>query len=246
MRKTLLIAISLVISCSAFSQTDDEPWLRPKAADYPVIIEMAASCEGFAPSSFKLMEKSEGDLNGDGKPDCVAVFIGTDKRFQNKNEGLGEEVFDTNPRILTVGFGAVGGGFKLHTQNNNFIVSAETPTQTEPFQGITIEKGVLKFVFEEFYSAGSWTSGSRRYTFRYQNGEITLIGVEKTAVHRASGDIETRSYNFMTGKMSIDKGHISDDGTGKVRWRKFTLKPLPTLRNVKPMFNWEIEKDVFI
>lgn len=245
MRKTLLIAIHLVLVCSAMSQDEDERWPRPKASDYPTVASTSATCSGFAPSKWTQMALATGDLNGDGRADCAAVFAGTDSRFLHKNDGFGSETFDTNPRILVIAF-ADNGGFRLVEQNNTFIISAESPVMTEPFQEVTIEKGILRFLFEEFYSAGSWGMANRKYAFRYQNGEMTLIGVDKTETRRNTGDLEIRSYNLSTGQMTIETGHISDDGKGKVRRRAFRVRPLPTLKTVKPMLTWEIEKDVII
>lgn len=245
MRILLLTAFLLASAVPAFAQTDDEPWARPKAADYPTIAEFASKCNDFKPAGWKAVSSASGDLNGDGRADCAAVFQGTDKRFHYRNAGLGSDVLDTNPRILIVSF-AEKEGFRLIEQNNTFIISAESPTMTEPFQEMTIKKGVLKFLFEEFYSAGSWGMSNRKYTFRFQNGEMTLIGVEKTEMRRNTGELEIRSYNFSTGRMTVETGSISDDGKGKVRRKAFRIRPLPTLKTVEPMLTWEIEKDVII
>ncbi|MBK9164080.1 MAG: VCBS repeat-containing protein [Acidobacteria bacterium] len=246
MRKTLL-ALSLMIFVSgAAAQDEDYPWKIPTAEDYPALVQTAATCNGFTPRNWTVMASAEGDLNKDGRPDCVLVLKGTDRRFIYKNDGLGSEEFDTNPRVLAVAFADAKGGFRLHVQNNSFIVMSDSPTMTEPFQDVSIKRGVLTFIFEEFYSAGSWSMSNRTYKFRYQNGEMTLIGVDKTSVQRNTGDIETRSYNLSTQRMTIEVGNISDDGQGKITRKAIRVRPLPTLRNVKPMFTWTIEKDVVL
>ena len=235
--------MTLILVSVAAAQDDDYPWKMPTPADYPALAETAAACSGFTPKDWTVMATAEGDLNKDGRPDCVLVLKGTDRRFIYKNEGFGSEEFDTNPRVLAVAFADLKGGFRLHVQNNAFIVMPDSPTMTEPFQDVSIRRGVLTFIFEEFYSAGSWSMGNRTYKFRFQNGEMTLIGVDKTSVQRNTGDIETRSYNLSTQRMTIDVGNISDDGKGKITRKAIRVSPLPTLRNVKPMFTWAIEKD---
>jgi hypothetical protein len=248
MKKLLLTGILLLIPANLIAQSeDDNPWQTPKAADYPAIVASAAPCEGFAPKDWTVTAKVEGDLNGDKLADCVLIVRGTDKKFLNKNEGLGTDVFDTNPRVLVIAFRkADGTGFTLAEQNNRFIIASDSPTMTEPFQEAAINKGVLTFGFEEFYSAGSWGMSNRKYMFRYQSGEFVLIGVDHTSVNRGSGEIEIRSYNLSTGKVESEKGNISDDKKGKITRRKLRIDPKPTLKTIKPMLTWEIEKDVII
>lgn len=246
MKKTLQTLIILAFVSVVTAQDSDDPWKTPTSADYPVLTQSAQTCDAFAPVAWEVMATASGDLNADGIPDCVAVMKGTDRRFIHKNEGLGSDEFDTNARILAVAFAEGDGGFRLHVQNNSFIISAGAPTLTEPFQEVTVEKGILTFLFEEFYSAGSWSMGNQKYKFRYQNNEMTLIGVDQTSVKRNTGDSVTRSYNLSTGRMTVETGHISSVGKGRLERRKFRVRPLPTLRNVKPMFTWKIEKDVII
>jgi hypothetical protein len=245
MKNVLLIFFVLLSGPFAFSQTDDDPWTWPKSADYPQIAKRAGTCEGFMPTDWEQIAMAKGDLNADGKQDCAAVFKGRNKRFLFKNDGLGEDAFDTNPRVLIVAL-AGDHGYRLEEQNNKFIVPAGWPTMFEPFQEIEIANGVLTFHFEEFYSAGSWTAGNRKYVFRFQNGEMTLIGVDVTKWTRNTGETTTHSYNLSTGRMTIETGNIGDDGKGKVRRRPFRIRPLPTLKTVKPMLTWEIEKDIII
>lgn len=246
MRKTLLALTLLIFVSVAAAQDDEFPWKVPTPADFPALAETAATCSGFSPNNWTVMASAEGDLNTDQRPDCVLVLKGNDSRFIYKNDGLGSEKFDTNPRILAVAFAEGDKGFRLHVQNNSFIVMADSPTMSEPFQDVSIKGGILTFIFEEFYSAGSWSMSNRTYKFRFQNGEMTLIGVDMTSVQRNTGDIETRSYNLSTQRMTIEVGNIGDDGKGKTTRKAIRVRPLPTLKNVKPMFTWTIEKGVVL
>ncbi len=246
MKKLLIIEILLITTLNLFAQSDaDNKWLNPQLADYPVIANEAAKCQDFVLEKWTVMSKVESDLNGDNLADCVLVIKGAEKKFIFANEGLGTSEFDTNPRILVIAFRR-SSGYTLVEQNNHFIVAPDQPTMTEPFQEVAVKNGVLTFIFEEFYSAGSWGMSNRKYKFRYGKDEFVLIGVDKTDVNRATGEIETRSYNFSTKKVKTDSGHISDDGTGKVRWRNFNLSPKRTIKTVEPPMTWEIEKDVII
>jgi hypothetical protein len=70
--------------------------------------------------------------------------------------------------------------------------------------------------------------------------------VDHTSVNRGSGETESRSYNLSTGKVESEKGNISDDKKGKITRRTLRIDPKPTLKTIKPMLTWEIEKDFII
>lgn len=241
MRLILVIGFSLSLLGLAVGQDDDEPWVWPTGSDYPAISASSDSCEGFLPVGWKVLGKAEGDLNKDKNPDCVLIVQGNSDKFRYKNDELGGAIFDTNPRVLIIAFKDEG-GFRLVEQNNKFIISSAWPTMTEPFQEVAIAKGVLTILFEEFYSAGSWGMSNTKYTFRFQGGDFALIGLDKTSLHRATGDLETRSYNFSTSKLKIETGNIGDDGKGKITWKTFRVRPLKTLKTLPRMLEWEIEK----
>lgn len=242
---SLAFFIVIILAVVAAGQDDEDPWNRPGADDYPRISDSAKTCRGFAPKGWRVMKIAEGDLNQDRRSDCVLIVRGRNAKFVYKNDGFGTREFDTNPRILIIAFRDAG-GFRLAEQNNSFIINADSPTMTEPFQDLEIKNGVLRFYFEEFYSMGTYFMAARKYVFRFQEGEFVLIGAEKTETHRATGEIETRSYNFSTGKMSIENGRIDDDGRGKVRWASAPSIEKKTLKTVPPPMTWEIEPDYFL
>lgn len=248
MKKYLFLLLVMFAAASVWAQDDEEdvPWNIPNEADHPVVRTASPTCQGFAPKGFRVVEKAEGDLNGDRLADCVLVIQGTDKKFLYKNEGFGSPEFDTNPRILVIAFRNKNGGYTLKEQSNTLIALPNAPNMTEPFQEAKIVSGVLHILIEEFYSAGSWSMSNRTYKFRYQNNEFELIGLDHTYVRRNTGEITTRSYNFSTGKAIRNDSTIDDDGKGKETRYNFKLDPLKTLKTVPPPFTWEIEEDVII
>lgn len=234
-------------AATAFAQDDDNhPWNIPQKTDYPSIKTASPTCQEFAPDTFTLVDKVEGDLNGDRLADCVLVLRGTSEKFLYKNEGFGTPEFDTNPRILIIAFRNKSGGYSLKEQSNTIVALPIAPNMEEPFQEVKIEKGVLHAIVTEFYSAGSWTMTNRTYKFRFQNDDLELIGLEYTNVRRNTGEIVTRSYNFSTGKAIKNEGRVDDDGKGKETRYDFKLRPLITLKNLPSPFTWQIEEDVLI
>jgi hypothetical protein len=237
----VLIILFLLLSFAAVSAQD---FVVPTASDYPPLPKEASKCEDFAPKNWQIMSKTPGDLNNDRAADCVLVIRNTDAKFLNKNDGLGTEIYDTNPRILVILFKNVEKNlYQLAKQSNSFIVTPDSPTMSEPFQEASIKNGVLQLSFEQWSSAGSWSMAQMSYKFRFQNGDFVLIGADKTESMRNTGEMETRSYNFLTKKVRIETGNFSSDKKGKVRWKAFKLEKLKTFDTFKAPFDWEIEPD---
>lgn len=240
MKKLLLTLILLCGSTAIFGQ-DEFP--MPKKSDYPELPKTATKPADFIPKGWMIMGEAEGDLNGDKRQDTVLVIKGTDPKFITKHDGLGESPFDTNPRMLAILFWE-NDQYKLVQQSTSFIAMADYPTMSEPFQAVKITSGVLQFDFEMFMSAGGWGMSNQNYKFRYQNGKFELIGADKTDVQRNTGEMESRSYNFVTGKVKLTSGKTSSDKQ-KVTWKTYK-KPLQTFDTLPKPFEWEIEKDYFL
>lgn len=243
--KEKLLTITIILLAVTFINAQEE-WVTPTKADYPKIKQKGNTVNSFVPRNWKIIGKAFGDLNKDKKSDAVLVLRGNYAKFRNKNEnGLGREVFDTNPQILVILFrNKSGKGYRLAEQNNRFIIQADGPTMSEPFQKVSIKRGVIKFDFENWYSAGSWSAFYVSYKFRYQNSNFVMIGADKTAQIRNTGEEELRSYNFLTQKRQIVKTDPETEKK-KVSWKSIKLETVPTLRTIIP-FQWEIEDDYWI
>ncbi len=85
------------------------------------------------------------------------------------------------------------------------------------------------------------------YKFKYTNREFALIGADKKEFMRNSGEMEARSYNFLTNKMSVTTGNEFDDKEKKkVKWKTYKIDKLKTFRTFVKPFDWEIERDYFL
>lgn len=244
MNKILIVLLLLLNFAVAFGQED---FTMPTESDYPQLRKEAAKCEDFVPKNWEIVSKVSGDLNKDKAPDCVLVIKGKDAKFLNKNEGLGSDIFDTNPRMLVIAFKIPAKNiYELAKQSNSFIVIPDSPVMSEPFQKAAIKNGVLQLDFEQWSSAGSWEAAQMSYKFRFQNGDFALIGADKTESARNTGETETRSYNFLTGKVRIETGNFTSNKKGKVAWKNLKLAKLKTFDTFKAPFDWEIEPDFYI
>jgi hypothetical protein len=238
------ILLTLIFLCGLQTAYGQQEFAMPQTADYPAIAENGAKTSDFIPQNWKTLGEAKGDLNGDKIPDAAFVIQGTDPKFIAKNEGLGTDTFDTNPRMLLILFGA-SDGYKLAEKSTTFVAFSDYPTMEEPFDSIEIKNGVLQIKQHIFMSAGGWGTSNYTYKLRYQDGDFALIGADTTSVQRNTGEMESRSYNFLTRKVKISKGRIDNDKE-KVSFRNFKLTKLQTLKNYPKAFEWEVEKDFSI
>jgi hypothetical protein len=181
---------------------------------YPRLAASAASAAAFVPDGWKLEKSAEGDLNRDGKADLVLLLRMNDPKnvLANHNQ-LGEDPFDSNPRILAAAF-ADGAGYKLVLQNHTLIPRRVDPVVSDPIgnsKAVAIERGALFVRLYFFMSAGGWTSFNSAYRFRYQNGAFELIGFDRFTTERNSGETYDVSINYSTGKVEIATGNIESD-----------------------------------
>jgi hypothetical protein len=245
MKKLFFAAVLLFAAQITFAQED---FIFPKDSDYPTLKAEGSKLEDFVPKDWEIMDKTFGDLNGDGQADCVIVVNGTDKKFIQKNEGLGMDPFDTNPAILAVLFKDKV-GYRLALQNNEIAYPPEGPTASYPFSAMSIKRQVLEIDFEHMLSAGGWGATYSSYKFKLIGGEFKMIGADKREFMRNSGDGEERSYDFLTRKIKIVTGDMMEDNPRKMktRWRTLPAKvKAPTLRTVGKSESWEIERDYFL
>jgi len=237
---TLFICVSFASSQNIFSQDFN----RPRNSDYPNLPKSGKSINAFVPKDWETVGKAQGDLNGDKLEDCALVIKANLSKFLNKNDGLGSNPFDTNPRILVILFKDQD-GYSIAKQSNTFIVAPDSPTQEEPFQDVSIKKGVLELSFQLFSSAGSWSTTSSSYRFKFLHSGFVLVGADKTDSMRNTGEMESRSYNFLTSRLKVSTGNFSSDRE-KVRWKTYRLKKLKTLDTFKAPFSWKIESDYYL
>lgn len=252
MKHFLPFLVVVFVSIPLYSQTEF-PWQMPVAADYPKISKFGSKVSSFVPSGFKIVKSARGDLNSDGHKDIALHIIGTSSKFLYNSEDGWVKDFDTNPRILLILFyESKNGRYRLVEQNNEFIPQRDAPNQSEPFQDLSIRRGVLRIDFELWVSAGGWGATNANHKFRFQNGKFYLIGADREDYMRNDSMAYVTSYNFSTMRVKhVEKVRENLDSSPENR------KPIITrekMRNVKirrlcdlgSAFSWEVEKGQFI
>jgi hypothetical protein len=193
---------------------------------YPILPVSAADAAGFAPRGWRVEAQAVGDLSGDGRADLALVLRMNDPANILAHDGLGDNPFDTNPRILAVALGVPAGGYRLAAQDHALIARRDYPTQSDPFEGeFAIERGSLNVTVRLFMSAGGWGAGSSSFRFRWRDDGLRLIGYDHLDVQRNSGCMTRLSINYLTGRVRRSSGRTDVDRE-TVRWSRVPVRAL--------------------
>ncbi|WP_395054830.1 hypothetical protein [Flavobacterium sp.] len=194
--------ILLFLSLSLFVQSQEYNSL---------IIKQGKTIEEFVPKNWKIIYKSDGDLNKDKIKDVAFVIENTAKENFILNDGLGGDTLNINPRFLLILFKNEL-GYKLQSVNEDFIPSqndAESTCLADSFLqdgGMEIINGILIINLRYWLSCGSWEVSDKVFKFKFQNNKFELIGYDSWNFHRASGEKNTESINFLTKKKQLVTG----------------------------------------
>ena len=179
----------------------------------PTLPLHARAIADFVPAGWKIETRLDGRIDTDARPDAVLLLRDADPRNVLHNEGLGASELDTNPRLLVVLAADPAGGFRRLAQSSALIRRNDTPTLEDVMEegGLSLTDRKLTVSVGFFANAGSWTMSTTRYTFRWQDGCMRLIGYDEQATQRNSGDITNTSVNLLTGSRTLKTGNIAND-----------------------------------
>ena len=210
---------------------------------YPDLPKQAAGPDGFVPPGWRLEARAAGDLDRDGLADLALVLRQQDPKNILANDGLGEDPFDTNPRILAVALRNPQEGYRLVVANHALIPRRTDPVLADPLEegGIDIKRGALQVALYRFASAGGWGMGMTTFTFRMRDGRFELIGYDSDTTARNTGEMREISVNYLTGRVKVTRGHIESDET-EVTWRKLPRRPLLTIDAVGDGLEFDPER----
>lgn len=216
----------------------------------PSILQESVSVEGFVPDGWNLEQAIKGDLNGDSKIDVALIIRKADPALIIKNENLGEEKFDSNPRSIIVAIQQSNGQYLRVAQNDHIIPVIDNGVMDDPINGVmvdetdalTIKNGVLRLHIGFWSSAGTWSMFHRTFSFRMDDGQVRLIGFDHVYVHRASGEFILCSLNYLTHRKKFQKGLISDDDIPE-QWSRLDRKPQMMFGAIGDGFEFESDCD---
>lgn len=181
--------------------------------DYPVLATEAGNAQGFVPNGWRMEHSARGDLDRDGREDLLLVLRMHDPRNILRNDGLGTDELDTNPRLLVVAF-REGARYRRVLQDHVLVPRHDDPVADDYLDiedPVAIVRGTARVRLHSWRSAGGWTTWNRRFTFRWQDGCFRLVGFDHDEVQRNSGRTERTSINYLTHRATVEEGSIEYD-----------------------------------
>jgi len=187
--------------------------------------QQGASVEQIVPDGWEHKE-AQGDLNKDGIKDLVVLTKPNFKEnMMTRDDGY---EYNFNKYIVAIYFGEAEGGFKQWKQYKELFPADDEWSSVGVGINIT-ERGTLNIETDLFSSGGSYGTSQTKYTYRYQNGDFYLIGMESTEMMRNTGEMTTVSENYLTWKRQTIKDNAFEDVVKKETWSKLPKKPLEKL-----------------
>jgi len=184
----------------------------------------------FVPEGSVLFKKYNGDLNKDGKEDCIIITKKTNKDNIVMNDY--DEKVDRNRRGIIVLFKNEA-SYELAAENYDCFSSENEDggVYYPPELWIETKKGnlIIHYLHGRY---GVW-----RYTFRYNKNDFELIGYDQSDNW---GPVTQRntSINFITKRKQLKvntNSNATTDGEEifKETWEKIKIKKLITLSEIK-------------
>jgi hypothetical protein len=207
---------------------------------YPTITTKGKFIKDFVPSGWTILDSATGDLNNDNHYDAAVILQHIDSTLLIKkdNDFDFEDTVVTQPRVLILLFrNAADNLFNLIKQSNTFILTHDNPFTDDPYQLISIKRGILQIDFYWYPTSGNWFN-TTAYKFRYQKSNFFLIGADYEESNKASHDFNRHSYNFLARKMTSTNGNW-DKKTAKSKTEVLDFRNLKTIETIKRPYDWE-------
>ena len=197
MERKIFCILSLFFICSIYIFGEDFP-------------KKAETINDFIPKGWKEILATSGDLNKDKLEDVVIIIEKDDEKNIKKNNTIGPNYLNLNPRILLILFKQKDGTYILVDKNDKGFIQSENdeknPTLMDTLSGIDIKNNTLKISHDYFLSVETWSALQSVFTFRFQNNRFELIGFDNNLFVRNSGEQEKFSINFLTNKIKTTSG----------------------------------------
>lgn len=159
----------------------------------------------FLPKGSVIFDTVCGDLNKDGAADCVLIIKGTDPGFFVDDEYRGR--LDRNRRGILVLLNK-NGNYELIVKNYSCFSSENEDGGVYYAPELDVE--ILNGNLYVNYLHGRY--GYWKYTFRYQNADLELIGYDASSSRGPVINSET-SINFLTKKKQ-EKVNVNENAEG--------------------------------
>lgn len=188
------------------------------------------------PARWHIKDSVSGDLNKDGRADLAMVLEYADTVSEMRPDSM--EIVN-HPRLLLVLLrDSVTGGYRPVCQNNTFTIrEGEGGMVDDPYSPLAIRNNILTVSIE-------FVRETVEYKFRWQKGDIYLIGASDYGINGVTGVSDGWEYNFSTNKAkhTWSKGfHLKEH----VEWKTFAPRAI-RLRDMRQYGSIEIFESVSI
>jgi len=174
-------------------------------------------------------EKIPGDLNKDKYADLVLIAT------PSYDEGIvvtDNGVYNFNAPVVAVYLGREDGVYTLFKQYNNILAHTDNDTCLVETSVTINEKRVLRFGFSLSCSSSEEFSRSAGYLFRWESGDLFLIGEGSDVKSNVTGKGTKSTINYNTHKKEL----ILYDNQGEVcdpQWYDLPKEPKKPLGSFK-------------
>lgn len=238
----LCVCPLLILFSTVRAGEDIDPEIPPMPdSAFPKLANTGKSSKDFVPKGWVIECQQTGDINKDQIPDLILILHQNDgkKRIENRS-GIGVETMNSNPRILVVALGLPNQrGFRLEVQNHSFIPRHTIPTMNDPLSSCPkINKGTLHITLGYWANAGTWSTWEYTYIFWFQDSALRLIGYEYNSAQRNTGELNSKSANYLTCKVKKSKstmGNVKKDET----WSRLPDCTLKMIDDIGDGLNFE-------
>lgn len=184
------------------------PTPEPTETPTPDIPEAALALLDMSDTDY-VMDKTAGDLNGDGIEDwAVVIEHSEDKEYIDGGYLI--------PRTIMILLGDKNADFILGPSNSHFVYRKDWDDRRGvPYEGVSMEKG--EFHYGDF--GGNPWKYRTDYTFSWQQDDLTLTRVEE--VVEINGRGEEISYDLREGEYQQRiRWEENADFNGKLLWEQ--------------------------
>ena len=225
----LVLGLFSVMSCnSSNSQKHQNPVEQPAKEPQTTLFKVVASESDVFPANCDTMSIAWGDLNQDGINDVVVVA--TPRHAENMQVRDDGYEYNFNSPVMGIYFGTKDGKLNLFKEYENTIPGTEDDFCFVELGTDISDKGVLSFIIEYFYTAGSTNTNFDTFRYRYQDNDFYLIGADAGALSRYSGENEVVSINYLTHKKQTVVSDVFDESVEpQETWETIPEEPLEKL-----------------
>lgn len=188
--------------------------------------QQGTSVDDLVPAGW-VHQEAQGDLNKDGIVDLVVVATPDyPENTFTRDDGF---VYNFNQPVLAIYFGNAQ-GLELWRSYDNVIPADETRDCLHDIGLEITQRGALCIKVQLFCSAGGYGTTAYTYTYRYQNGDFFLIGMDREEMQRNTGLCTVVSENYLTWKCQVKTFTVMDEGVQPTeKWTRLSKRKLEKL-----------------